>query len=108
MQANKAAYDLAEALAMLHRETNALHAAIARQLGLTTPQAELLCQLNNQAPSLGELAAMLGCDKTNITGMVDRLVRRGLVRRETNTADRRVSRVTLTAEGEARRARMHT
>jgi DNA-binding MarR family transcriptional regulator len=97
----KADFDLAAALSALHREMDALYGVIARRFGLTAQQVELLCQLDKRTPSLGELAAELGCDKTNITGMIDRLERRGLLRREPDPADRRVSRVTLTEEGAA-------
>ena len=69
------------------------------QVGLTAQQVELLCVLQAQTPALGELAEMFGCDKTNITGMADRLTRRGLVDRTTDPADRRVTRLALTDDG---------
>ncbi|MEU5077853.1 MULTISPECIES: MarR family winged helix-turn-helix transcriptional regulator [Streptomyces] len=92
-------HDLARALSVLHRQVALRYGAGAREAGLTLQQAELLCQLEHSTPSFGELARLLGCDKTNVTGMVDRLERRGLVRRAPDPADRRVSRVTLTDEG---------
>jgi DNA-binding MarR family transcriptional regulator len=93
--------DLATALAALQREVTALRSRVARRLDLTVQQAELLCQANHDSPSFGELARRLGCDKTNVTGMVDRLVQRGLLTRQPDPADRRVSRVVLTEEGMA-------
>ena len=45
------------------------------------------------------LAALLVCDASNVTGIVDRLEARGLVRREADTADRRVKNVVATDEG---------
>ena len=87
------------ALCSLHREVALLYNTTARDLGLTLQQAELLCELEDGRPSFGELARSLGCDKTNITGMVDRLDRRGLLRRETDPADRRVCRPVLTRDG---------
>lgn len=91
--------DLATALGGLHREVNALYGVVAHRFGLTTQQVELLCQLTEHKPSFGELAGLLGCDKTNVTGMVDRLERRGLLAREPDAADRRVTRVVLTEQG---------
>jgi DNA-binding MarR family transcriptional regulator len=91
--------DLAAALLRLHREMRAILGGVAREVGLTAQQIELLCVLQARTPALGELAEMFGCDKTNITGMADRLTRRGLVDRTTDPADRRVTRLTLTAEG---------
>ncbi|MGI8310310.1 MarR family winged helix-turn-helix transcriptional regulator [Saccharopolyspora hattusasensis] len=93
--------DFSRSLMALHRELRGLYAAIARHFGLTAQQVELLCLLKDRAPSSGELAALLGCDKTNITGMVDRLERRGLLARVTDRNDRRISRLSLTDEGMA-------
>jgi DNA-binding MarR family transcriptional regulator len=93
--------ELARALSELHCEIDVLHTQVARQFGLTMQQAKILIRLDDQAPTLGELAAALGCDKTNITGMVDRLHRLGLVRRVPDTADRRVIRAELTEHGVA-------
>jgi DNA-binding MarR family transcriptional regulator len=95
--------DLATAVSLLHRETAVLYSLVARRFALTSQQVQLMCVLARR-PSFGELAARLGCDKTNVTGMVDRLVRRGLLTRETDPNDRRISRVVLTDEGKALRA----
>jgi DNA-binding MarR family transcriptional regulator len=93
--------DLAAAVSWLHWEVHTVQSELARQLALTTQQIQLLCSLTHGMPSFGELAGMLGCDKTNVTGLVARLEQRGLVTRVPDKADRRVSRVTLTREGEA-------
>ncbi|MFD0523562.1 MarR family winged helix-turn-helix transcriptional regulator [Paractinoplanes durhamensis] len=47
----------------------------------------------------GELGAVLGLAKSSVTGLVDRLERGGLVRREPDPADSRAVRVALTARG---------
>ncbi|QYX76584.1 MarR family winged helix-turn-helix transcriptional regulator [Streptomyces akebiae] len=93
--------ELATVLGALHLEMSAIYAEVSRAFELTAQQVELLCQLNGASPSLGELARALGCDKSNITGMADRLARRGLVRREADPYDRRISRLTRTEQGEA-------
>ncbi|MET8652377.1 MULTISPECIES: MarR family winged helix-turn-helix transcriptional regulator [Nocardia] len=95
---------LATAFSALHRELGALYSLIARSFGLTTQQIELLCQLDGHTPTFGELATLLGCDKTNVTGMVDRLERRGFLTRQADPADRRVTRAALTPHGIALRA----
>lgn len=46
-----------------------------------------------------ELAALLGCDASNVTGIVDRLEAQGLARRDADPHDRRVKRVVATPEG---------
>jgi DNA-binding MarR family transcriptional regulator len=93
--------DLARALSELHCEIDVLHTQVARGFGLTMQQAKILIRLDDQPPTFGELATALGCDKTNITGMVDRLHRLGLVHRAPDTADRRVVRAELTEQGVA-------
>ncbi|MEV5507305.1 MarR family winged helix-turn-helix transcriptional regulator [Streptomyces orinoci] len=73
-------------------------AAAAARHGLTSVQAKLLAQLKGPVPMRG-LAELLVCDASNVTGIVDRLEARGLVRRETDPADRRVKNVVATEEG---------
>lgn len=90
--------DLATAVGALHREAALLYTRVARDFQLTSQQIQLLCALAGE-PSFGELATALGCDKTNVTGMVDRLQSRGLLTRRSDTKDRRISRVVLTEDG---------
>ena len=52
---------------------------------------------------MSELAQALFCDNSNVTGIVDRLEERGLVRREPAKGDRRVKLLVLTKEGERMR-----
>lgn len=91
--------DLTANLLALHRRVRVILSTVAHQHGLTVQQVELMCLLTDRRPSFGELAELLGCDKTNITGMADRLARRGFVDREQDPADRRVTRLVLTANG---------
>ncbi|WP_405982312.1 MarR family winged helix-turn-helix transcriptional regulator [Streptomyces sp. NBC_00158] len=73
-------------------------AAAAARHGLTSTQAKVLAQLDGPVPMRG-LAALLACDASNVTGIVDRLQVRGLVRREPEPRDRRVKNVVATDEG---------
>lgn len=73
-------------------------AAAAARHGLTSTQAKLLAQLNGPLP-MRALATLLVCDASNVTGIVDRLEARGLVRREPDPSDRRVKNVMATDEG---------
>jgi DNA-binding MarR family transcriptional regulator len=52
---------------------------------------------------MSDLAQSLFCDNSNVTGIVDRLEERGLVRREAAEGDRRVKLLVLTDEGERMR-----
>ena len=49
--------------------------------------------------SAGDIADTLGVAASTVTGITDRLVRQGLIERREDTADRRVVRLTLTADG---------
>ena len=48
---------------------------------------------------MGELAEVMHCDNSNVTGIVDRLEQRGLLERRPAEHDRRVKLLVLTAEG---------
>lgn len=92
---------LAEGLIALGLAVDRLRAGLSRELELTPQQVQLICALGHGNRSTGRLAALLGCDKANITGMVDRLEPRGLVQRSRDTRDRRVVRIALTPDGRA-------
>src|SRR4051794_3867449 len=72
---------------------------IAHELGLAPQQASALKSLGEPVP-MGDLADALHCDSSNVTGIVDRLEQRGLVRREAAAGDRRVKMLALTEEGQ--------
>jgi DNA-binding MarR family transcriptional regulator len=90
---------LTASLMELHRQMRVILATVARDAGVTAQQIELLCLLERGQPSLGEIARLLGCDKTNITGMVERLGQRGLVTRQPDPRDRRITHLHLTEQG---------
>lgn len=71
-------------------------------LTLTIAQLKSLFFISNRAgTSLGKLAAALRVTPTNTTGIVDRLVKQGLVSRDENPEDRRVLIIQTTEAGEA-------
>ncbi|SHN46218.1 DNA-binding transcriptional regulator, MarR family [Cryptosporangium aurantiacum] len=73
------------------------HEAVARRLGLSAAEHKALGVIVRSGPlPTGALAPELGVGITAVTGIVDRLVRAGYVRREPDPADRR--RVLLIAE----------
>ncbi|MGN6333494.1 MAG: MarR family winged helix-turn-helix transcriptional regulator [Motilibacteraceae bacterium] len=72
--------------------------AVAAQHGLTRQQATLLGLLEQSHP-MSVLAEILHCDASNVTGLVSRLERQGLVQRERHDKDRRVTLVSATAAG---------
>ncbi len=67
---------------------------------LTASQGKTLTVLRRRPASMRALAEVLTCDASNVTGIINRLEKRGLVRRETSASDRRVTTLVLTPEGE--------
>ena len=90
---------LAEALLALSCAVEQIRATVSRSLGLTPQQAQLLGLVAERGFTHGELAGRLDCDKTNITGLVNRLERRELIKRRPDPNDRRASRVFLSDQG---------
>ncbi|MFF0636002.1 MarR family winged helix-turn-helix transcriptional regulator [Nocardia sp. NPDC004151] len=79
---------------------------------LTAIQGKALTVLRHGPIAMRALAEIMTCDASNVTGIIDRLEKRGLVRREVSASDRRVTNLVITAEGERLaetiRAKMHT
>lgn len=73
-------------------------ALIAARHDLTVQQVMLLRALEQPIP-MSTLAEAKGCDPSNVTGLVDRIGRLGLVERLTDSQDRRVRLLSLTPEG---------
>src|SRR3954470_21723301 len=79
--------------------------AIAGELDLHPQQLFALKHLEQPTP-MGALADHLHCDSSNVTGIVDRLEKRGLVERRSDERDRRVKLLVLTDEGERVRSEL--
>lgn len=75
----------------------------AREQALSPQQAATLWNLEPGGTlTMNALAEILMCDASNVTGIVDKLEARGLVRRSQGE-DRRVKVLSLTADGESLR-----
>src|SRR5689334_19035262 len=59
--------------------------AAAADTGLASSQAKTLAVLRRAPASMRSLAHTLACDASNMTGIIDRLEKRDLVRREVST-----------------------
>jgi DNA-binding MarR family transcriptional regulator len=73
---------------------------LAAEFELSPAQCHVLHLIEPDRPiPMGRIAESLACDASNVTGLVDRLESRGLVRREPSAEDRRVKVLVLTAAG---------
>src|SRR4051812_43631836 len=92
-----------EAWALMHRlfgPHRKRFMSLASEYDLSPPQLGALKALDPEHPlAMSELAAIRGCDNSNVTGIVDRLEYRGLVERRPAEHDRRVKLLALTDEG---------
>jgi DNA-binding MarR family transcriptional regulator len=93
--------------AAVHRVLDHLGAELA-DLGLRQAEINVLAQLQpGAARPVGELVAATGQRPSTLTGVLDRLERKRLVRRRVNAADRRSFTIELTPTGAAAAARVH-
>lgn len=87
---------------------NTVRRRLRREFGITLPVFDVLAQLD-RAPrglSMSGLSARLMVTNGNVTGLVDRLITRGLVARRADPKDQRVQVVRLTRKGRALFGRM--
>ena len=77
------------------------------ELGLTTAQLRVLFLVRNDpGVTAGALASRLSVTPPTISGIVNRLVKLSLIRREDDESDRRLVRNHLTEQGEAACSRL--
>jgi DNA-binding MarR family transcriptional regulator len=92
-----------EAWRLLFELAKTKHATLAKalaELELTPVQGHALRLLRPDRPlAMSELADVLYCHASNVTGIVDRLEARGLVERRPGVDDRRVKTLALTPAG---------
>lgn len=90
-------------LLALQRATHATLDAIADELAdasISAAEANVLATLADGTPRTpSELAAQVGSRTTTMTSVLDRLERRGFVKRGRHPADRRAIQIELTASG---------
>jgi DNA-binding MarR family transcriptional regulator len=99
-RASPHACDAWELLIQLFFDTRANLPPLAAELQLSPAQCHVLRLIEPGRPMpMGQLAATLACDASNVTGLVDRLESRGLVCRHPSATDRRVKVLDLTPAG---------
>jgi DNA-binding MarR family transcriptional regulator len=92
--------EIASGLVRLMLSMEALYTRESRKAGLTSQQAQLLCTAARRQASLGEIAEVLRCDRSNVSRLLDRLGPRGLAYRGSADRDGRVAVIRLTDEGQ--------
>jgi MarR family transcriptional regulator, organic hydroperoxide resistance regulator len=104
-RANPHACDAWQLLVQLFFAHRANLPPLAAEFQLSPAQCHVLHLIEPGRPiPMGQLAETLACDASNVTGLVDRLEARGLVRRRPSVSDRRVKVLDLTPTGSRLRA----
>jgi DNA-binding MarR family transcriptional regulator len=91
--------EVINALAQLTSRFLADYDAAAGAHGLSGAQARLLALVVTEPRPMSRLAVGLHCEPSNVTGLVDRLEKRGLVQRGPDPQDRRVKLIAPTQAG---------
>lgn len=93
--------DIVESIRRLVRAENLDSRKMSKEFGLTGPQSLVLRLLvKNGALSSADLSRQMYVTPSNITGIIDRLEKKGLVERIRKQGDRRVALITLTESGQ--------
>ena len=95
-----ACYEVMDSLVQASFTVIALLSRAAAEHELSLTQLRVLAILRDRKPTMAELAAYLGLERSSVSGLIDRAVRRGLVRRDTSNEDGRAIRVSLTPDGQ--------
>jgi DNA-binding MarR family transcriptional regulator len=93
----------------LHRSLRRNYDRQLKSFSLTPCQFEVLMTLwNEDGIVLSELGRRVSRDGPTITGVVDRMEKKMLVKRQRNSCDRRVVKVHLTAKGKNMKEQLST
>ncbi|RAY13036.1 MarR family transcriptional regulator [Actinomadura craniellae] len=96
---NQAPAEIHDMVLQLAGRLRAAFETAAAELNLPPVQAGVLLRMEGPSP-MREIASMLACDPSYVTGIVDGLEERGLATRRPAPADRRVKQLVFTEEGE--------
>jgi DNA-binding MarR family transcriptional regulator len=88
------------ALVRLSFLVQSVYAEVCAKHDLSPAQAQLLCVIKDRARGMTELARMLRLERPGLSGLVDRIERRGLLRRDASERDRRAVTLTPTPRGQ--------
>ena len=92
---------IVETMIYLYTESRRITKGLASQFGLTGPQLTVIKLLETfENLSLSSLSERIRAQNSTVTGIIDRMERESLVRRERSTADRRVVHISLSEKGQ--------
>lgn len=75
-------------------------------MGVTWPQFHTLYHIEDEGIAFNKLAEEVHCNASNMTGLIDRMKKKGWVYRERSQEDRRVWLVKMTDKGKKLRKKL--
>lgn len=99
MEAEPVPADVVDGLVLASFTVIARLSRVAAEHDLSLTQLRVLAILRDREPTMAELASYLGLERSSVSGLIDRAVKRGLVRRDASEQDGRAVRVSLTPDG---------
>jgi DNA-binding MarR family transcriptional regulator len=99
MEATTTELGFVDALVRLSHLVQNVFSDVSHDYELTPQQTHLLCVLHQGPVGMTGLSRSLHLEKSSLTGLVDRVERRGLVTRTRYTHDRRACEIALTEPG---------
>lgn len=93
--------DITAALVRMAGLISDIRALAAEEQDLSVQQATVLCVLARGARPMARLGSLMRINKSSVTWLIGRAEEAGLVRRRTDTRDRRSQLVELTERGSA-------
>jgi len=95
--------DALNAYLALQRVYSVVNRNVSKKLakwGLSVPKYGVILQLyDHETLALSELSKLIFCGNSNLTALIDRMERDGLVQRVNHESDRRVKEIRLTEKG---------
>ncbi len=95
--------DALNAYLAVQRAYSVVNRNVSKKLGkwgLSVPKYGVILQLyDHETLALSELSKLIFCGNSNLTALVDRMERDGLVQRVNHESDRRVKEIRLTEKG---------
>jgi DNA-binding MarR family transcriptional regulator len=91
--------ELVDALSVMAFQVMAVLSKFAAENDLSLTQVRMLGILRDRRLAISELAAVLGLDRSSVSGLVDRTEKRGLLQRLPHPSDGRSVQVTVSPRG---------
>ncbi len=95
--------NMSEKIYDLNLEISIIMRKIAKDLGLTLSQVQLLLSIPFSSISMTELANLLGIDNSTLTRNLNKLEKKGYVKRTKDYYDRRIYKISLSKKGSVKK-----